>query len=897
MIWNGTGNAWKRAFSLRALHVTSVFAIALQLSCSIENDRPMADRETPVPVVPDGPLGDLAVPRHYELFMRIDPREEGFSASVAIDIDMNRGAAGIWLHGRDLEVSKISLVQNDTRSAASYEQKHPTGVSYVGFGRVVEPGPIRLEIEYAGKYDLNLSGMFKVEEQGESYVLAKSESIQARRFVIGFDEPGFKATWDVSLEIPAGYVAIANGPESNRRAAGPGLERVDFERVRPTSTFLLSLAVGPFEVIEFAPIPPNEIRSTPIPLRGIARQGKAAELEAILALTAPMLATFERALRQPYPYPKLDVVAAPAWPSGATELAAAPTYREQVILLGEDPSPGAVLRMQSIHAHELAHMWFGNLVTPPWWDDLWLKEGFATWGTPTALVAIDPDGGHDLTSALRYLGAMELDGLASARAIREPVTSNATVRSAYDSITYSKSLAMLTMVDNWFGPERFRPALGRYIAANADGAADSDAFYAEIGDATGEPRMTRVFRSFVEQNGLPLVSARLECASEPAIVLTQRRYAPPGSAIDPQRNWSIPLCVRHASGTVCEVLEAGETRIELATQSCPDWFVANAGGTGYFRVEVSAADWEALQRNWTALTPRERIMLFDSLAAQSVKEPLLAPLADAMAKQMALSGEWQAAIQPFAYWTERLRFAAPDEAVEFRRSLTVFLREQRLQPVTAATNSEQRLFQYRLQNFLATTLEDPAMQRELADALRTFLAGDAGAISSDQYFAAVYSLLQTDSDGFATIVAARRSLDDPRFEDASARALGSAAGGRVGETLEYLFSDEVGGREAYGGLMAAAGEDPLQTDVWNWFVANHDRVAAKIPAQWVGRLPAIGSGICEEELGAEWQAWMSRWVEETPSAKRSIAETGERIRLCVARKSVLAQRREASAVG
>ncbi len=890
MIWNDTGKGWKRAFSRRALHVIFLFAIALQWSCSIENDRPTPDREMPVPVVPDGPLGDLAIPRHYELFMRIDPREKGFSASVAIDVDLNREAAGIWLHGRDLEVAKIDLVHDGNRFAASYEQKHPTGVSYVGFGRLVEPGPLRLEIEYAGKYDLNLSGMFKVEEQGEAFVLAKSESIQARRFLIGFDEPGFKATWDIALEIPAGYVAIANGAESNRSAAAAGFERVEFERVRPTSTFLLSLAVGPFEVIDYAPIPPNEIRSKPIPLRGVARPGKAAELEAILLLTAPMLATFERALQQPYPYPKLDVVAAPAWPSGATELAAAPTYREQVILLGEDPSPGAVLRMQSIHAHELAHMWFGNLVTPPWWDDLWLKEGFATWGTPAALVAIDPDGGHDLTSALRYLSAMKLDSLASARAIREPVTSNATVRSAYDSITYSKSLAMLTMVDNWFGPERFRPALGRYITTYADGAADSEEFYSAIGKATGEPRMNRVFRSFVEQNGLPLVSARLECDSEPAIVMSQRRFAPPGSTIDPQRTWSIPMCVRHESGTVCEVLENAESRIALATKTCPDWFVANAGGTGYFRVEVGAGEWEDLLRNWTALMPRERIMLFDSLAAQSVKDPLLQPLADAMARQMAASGKWQVAIQPFVYWTERLRFAAPGEAAELRRSLTGFLREQRLQPVTAATNSEIRLYQYRLQDFLATRLDDPAMQRELSDALRAFVAGDSGAISSDQYFAAVYSLLQTDSDGFATIVAARRSLDDPRFEDASARALGSAAEGRVEETLEYLFSAEVGGREAYGGLMAAAGEDPLQTLVWRWFTENHDRVVAKIPAQWVGRLPAIGSSICEEKLGAEWQAWMSRWVEETPSARRSISETGERIRLCVARKSVLAKR-------
>jgi alanyl aminopeptidase len=245
----------------------------------------------------------------------------------------------------------------------------------------------------------------------------------------------------------------------DRHPVGDGLERLVFATTPPMSTYLLSLAVGPFEIAERKPILPNEFRSRPIPLRGVARSGRANDMNYVLNVTPRMVEIFEQELRRPYPFEKLDIVAAPQWPSGATELSAAITYREQLILVGDDPAPGARLSLLGVHAHEIAHMWLGNEVTPPWWDDLWLKEGFATWATPLVLTILEPEGGHGLNALETSIGAMQLDSLASTRAIREPITDNSDIRNAYDAITYSKSLGVIHMIDRYFGSDVFRPAL------------------------------------------------------------------------------------------------------------------------------------------------------------------------------------------------------------------------------------------------------------------------------------------------------------------------------------------------------------------------------------------------------------------------------------------------------
>jgi alanyl aminopeptidase len=490
---------------------------------------------------PVGRLDDLARPIAYRVDLHIDPHREDFSGAVQMDFSLQRASDHLWMHGRSLRVSDVALVLSDgIQLPVEYQQVLDTGVVRIDFGRRLDAGDMSLHIHYEADFNRSLAGLFKVEEQGDAYVLAKSESIQARNFLPGFDQPGFKAPVSLSLTIPSGQQAIANAPETARRSLANGMDRVTFAATPPMPTYLLSLAVGPFDVVDMAPIAASPYRRQPIPLRGFARRGRADDLRYILAITPQFVRIFEQALAQPYPFRKLDIIAAPQWPSGATELSAAITYREQIVLLDDSAAPGARRRLLGLHAHELAHMWFGNQVTPPWWNDLWLKEGFATWATPMVLSQFEPEAGHDLDGKLGGFVAMGLDSLASTRAIREPVLRNEDIRNAYDAITYRKTQALIHMADSYFGADDFRRALGRYVASFSGGVADAEDFYSSIAAASAEPEISTTFRQFVEQRGVPFFDISLNCSAGKAgtLVFKQSRYRPLGSTVgESNRLW------------------------------------------------------------------------------------------------------------------------------------------------------------------------------------------------------------------------------------------------------------------------------------------------------------------------------------------------------------------------
>ncbi|MFP3943674.1 MAG: M1 family metallopeptidase [Alphaproteobacteria bacterium] len=851
---------------------------------------------------PKGRLPGTARPLAYTLDMNIDPRETEFSGTVTIAIELAEPASGIWLHGNGIAVSGAVVATADgAERPAAYAQILPSGVSRVAFGETLPAGKIELTLAYSAPFDKNLAGLFRVEEQGEAYALAKSESIQARKYLPGFDEPGFKAPFTISLTVPEGYVAISNAPVESRVAAGPGLETVRFAATRPMPTYLLSLAVGPFDVVERPPLPANEFREREVPLRGIARKGRGGDLNYVLDITRDFVEIFERDLGIPYPYKKLDIIAAPQWPSGATELSAAITYREQRILVGDEPAPGTRRSLIRVHAHEIAHMWFGNLVTPPWWDDLWLKEGFATWGTPLVLGQWEPEGGHELDAVARAMGAMRRDSLASARSVREPIDTNEDIRNAYTPIPYSKGMAVIRMVENYFGVDEFRRALGRYVQAHKDGAADSARFFETIGEVTGEPVLTKTFRSFVEQPGVPVIGTALDCGgAAPVVHLSQSRYRPVGSHIGrggETYRWAVPVCLAWERdgerGRSCTILRERKAAHTLPEGACPSWLLPNAEGAGYYRWSLTPDGWDRLPANFPALEPGEALAAVDSAIAGFESGEARAAAMIAMIRKAAASPVRQVAASPLGTLERYVRILEGQGGGKLK-AFARRLYGPRLGALDTPQTEDDRLLKTELQRFLALTADDPGLRTELAARAARFIGlegeRDASALNSDEYEMALTAGVQDRGAPFLDrLIEARTTIDDPRFDAASAKAIGRAREPALAARARaYALSGEPGAREAYAILEAQMEDAKTRDAAWAWLQQNIEAVTRTIPSQWRRRLPTLADGFCETERIGELRTFFGENAALMPGHGRQLSRAIEEIELCAAFRRELA---------
>ncbi|MFN3912351.1 M1 family metallopeptidase [Hyphomonas sp.] len=833
-----------------------------------------------VRTAPPGRLSGIAVPVAYRAALDLDPRQPRFNGVVEIDIALEAAATGLWLHGDNLDVSAVSATAGGETVAATWTEVLETGVVWVGFPKRLEARKLTLKVEYSAPFNANLAGLFKVESQGKVYALAKSESIEARRFLPGFDEPGFKAVFDMSITVPEGMHAIANTPEVSRAPARPGFETLRFAPTRPLSTYLLSAAVGEFDAVAHPPLPPNAVRAGEVPLRGYTRTGKGEELVFALSLTPQIVRIFEEMLQQPYPYEKLDLIAAPQWPSGATELAGAITYRESRILKGPDAGPSFIRALKELHTHEIAHMWFGDLVTPPWWDDLWLKEGFANWSETAVLSILEPEGNHEIAAVSDSLSAMVLDSLASARAVSGPITRNEDIRNAYDAITYSKGQSVIRMVDHYLTPETFRPALGRYIARFADGQAGSEDFFNEISRATGNPAVGDIFRSFILQQGVPQVEARLSCgAGAPNLTLSQSRYKPIGSEIDPLRTWTIPVCVAWQdganSGRTCTLLSSVQSVTRIEGAICPSVIVPNAGGAGYYRFSLSPDGWQSLGGAFLGLPATEALASLDSAEA-------------AFAAGNLSGDDWLGILMPALSHPDATVLSASLRSVEtLLRQLGDHPEADDLRLRVAAALDARRDTETeaegaaRVLSFRALTLEDPAARAELRARLGPVLDG-AGGLSSDLYVPALrVAFAEGGAAAFDRILEARARLDDAVFTQAVADAIGSVRDPELAARAGQLMFEGAFGPAASQSIASSLmGNAAHREATWTRLKADFPAFLSVIASQSRRATPRLARAFCDAGRIAELDALFKAQGPDAAGHEQALAETTEYLTLC-----------------
>ncbi|MBC7975561.1 MAG: M1 family metallopeptidase, partial [Myxococcales bacterium] len=602
------------------------------------------------------------VPTGYAARLDVDPASPGFEGAIQIAGTVSERSLVIWLHARKLTVHKAVAQRPGEPDIALTATAKGTDFLELRAARPLEPGAWTLAIDYAGAFEaLSTSGVFKQTVADASYVYTQFEAVYARRGFPCFDEPDNKVPWKLTLDVPKALVAVSNTAATSEAPLEGGKKRVEFAQTKPLPSYLVAFGVGPFEIVDAG----KSRRGTPV--RIVALAHRAADATYAAKTSAKLIDLLEDWFGTPYPYDKMDMLAIPITVGfGAMENAGLITYTETLMLMDAKASKERQLRWISVAAHELAHQWFGDLVTMVYWDDIWLNEGFASWMGRKTVARFEPSWHEDQGELATRDNALDNDSLVTARKIRQPIVSQDDIFTAFDRITYDKGASILNMFERYLGAETFQRGVRDYLAAHAYGNATSADFAQAISKAAGKD-VSAAFATFLEQAGTPEITATATCeAGKTTDALAQQRYQTPGSGkASATQPWLVPVCVAYDRGgkraEACTQLEQPTGTLALDTQTCPRWVMPNVAGRGYYRNRYTAAQVTALRdQAWSQLSWTERrALLFDVSNAVSNGQLPLA-LALSIVPKMVAGGD-RYSIGAAIGLVEKLSRMVPDE--------------------------------------------------------------------------------------------------------------------------------------------------------------------------------------------------------------------------------------------
>ena len=847
--------------------------------------------------VPLGMLSRDAVPTHYRLAFTIDPAKSGFSGQTDIDVNFTKPTRTLYLHGLGLVVHKVVLKPlKGAPIAAAYKQVDKSGVALLTFASMAPAGPSTISFTYDAPYDASLAGLYKVTARGDAYAFTQFESIDARRAFPGFDEPGFKTPFDISVTAPTADKVIANTAVAGDTGAGNGMMRWTFETTKPLPTYLVALAVGPLDIVDMGDIPANQWRDHPLHLRGIAAKGMGPKLQYALSLTPGVITALENYYQLPYPFQKVDILAVPDFAAGAMENAGAVTFREQLLLMDANAPMDQKLSSLDVQAHELAHQWFGDFVTPAWWDNIWLNESFATWmsGKISNMVRPDQEFGRE---ALRdNLNVMRLDELPSARQIHNPVSGPDDIDNAFDDITYSKGAATLAMFESYVGPDAWQKGIHAYLVKFGYKNATAQDFITTIATETGHPEIVDAFSNFIDQPGIPLLKHVMNCGPAGAVAnVTESVYAPVGIT-EPDRTWKVPMCLTADGAKACQLVTPPSTQV-LIGNKCPKSVFPNAEGAGYYRFTGDEKDWAAWIKLAPTLDPADQVTLAYNLNAAVRAGTAQASDYFALIKALAPIAQWDV-----FYSDGRNSFSVTDSLHDMRVTGVVgdlaayqaFIRRTfnpRLKTLGLAAKPGEPVANALLRESLVQLLveegRDPALIAQLSKAAQTYVTSggkDMGGIAPEILREAMRAGVYAQGAPFAKqLLDAMKASNDEFFIQS---VIFAVAGAQDDESLNALLaavpSIRTGDlRYVFRGLQR---EEKGQPVLWSWFKANFTAMEARVSPQGMGEAPSFFQYGCDAAAKSELDGFFGPKTGELQGTTRTLKENDDRIDRCIAFK-------------
>jgi alanyl aminopeptidase len=832
---------------------------------------------------------DGATPVRYRLDLTPISDQDTFAGTVEIDLRFAKSTPLLWLNAQKLTVKEATLTVGGEKIDA---KAIATPEDYVGFSfaHPVGPGEATLRVSYQGEISRKDGrGVFQRKDGGQWYVYTQFEETDARRAFPCFDEPGYKVPWQLTLHVKKGQQAISNTPTISETGTGDGMVTVKFAETKPLPSYLVAFSVGDFEFVDAAKAGKNHI-----PVRIVVPQGRAAEAKYAAETTPAIVGLLEKYFGIAYPYDKLDQVAVPLF-GGAMENAGQVTYGVAIILAkpGQD-TPQWQREWVWVAAHELAHQWSGDLVTTAWWDDIWLNEGFANWIADKIVFEYHPEWGWSVGVVNSTQGAMDNDGLVSARQVRQPIESADDIANAFDSITYDKGDALLSMFEAYIGPERFRERVRTYLEKYSYKNATSADFLAAV--AGNDPAIAPAFSTFLDQPGVPLISVKLDCGEKAVKVeLSQQRFLPLGSPGAAPQVWKLPVCLRYPAGAreerECVLLEQPVREVTLAqARSCPAWVEANADADGYYRVLYDRGLLgNLLKDDARVLSGREKVALIGDLSALTTSGKLPLGTALALVPDLARDSSRRVVVKTMDVTTDPKGNLVPSDLVSQHRRYLEDLYGQRARELgwkaKPGESEDDRLLRPQLLDVVANQAQDSELIAQ-AKSLALAWLDDPKAVPPDM----LASVLDTaarhgDQALFDRLRAAAKQEKDENIQQNLLHALGLFPQPEITQkALSILLSEEFQPQQSIT-ILAAAHNLPGSRELGYDFVKqNWDALIARFPADWGAFLPFVADNFCDAQHRHDAEAFFEGRSTKYKGGPRTLAEMLEGIDVCVAYK-------------
>ncbi|MHB1488219.1 MAG: M1 family metallopeptidase [Acidimicrobiales bacterium] len=845
-------------------------------------------------------------PIRYELILSPDLGQASFSGSERIEVNVVAEVSRIVLNAAELDITSARLVPGVAGTEGAGAEAVGATVSYdeaeeqaiVHLGSPAAPGRWYLELEFSGILNDKLRGFYRstfTDDAGREHVIATTqfEPTDARRAFPCWDEPDRKAVFSITVDMDADLEAISNyGPESETEL-GDGRRRIRFADTMVMSTYLVALIVGPLRAS-------RTVDAGGVPLRIVHVPGKEHLVDFALDIGAHALAFFTEWFGIAYPADKLDLIALPDFAAGAMENLGAVTFREQVLLIDPDAASRRELeRVADVVAHEIAHMWFGDLVTMKWWNGLWLNEAFATFMEMLCVDDFRPAWERWVSFGLSRGTAMGIDGLSSTRAIEYQVGRPSEVEGMFDALTYEKGAAVLRMLERYLGAEAFRDGIRAYIAAHAYANAETTDLWDAIEAATGQPARATM-DTWIFQGGHPLVTVSVGPAPKAAspdapgsgpaqVVLEQTpfRYGAerPNSAIG--SSWQVPVLLKaQVAGRAEEHrLLLGDTPTPIELSGPADWVVVNAGGHGFYRVAYQGELLGALTSHLGDLGPLERFNLVaDSWATTMAGRTGLGGFLDIVGHlgQETDANVWSVVIGALKF-LDRICAGSDRDALSRLARDVLGPQLDRLGWEPSATEAETvPTLRSALVEALGTVGADPAVRRRAAE-LHADLVADGKALDPD-LAGAIVSVVASNGGGeeYESFLARYRKPTTPQEETRYLYALaGFTDQALVARTLD-LSIGEVRSQNAGFLIQALLANPEGGPAAWAFVKENFDLLMERLPHNAVPRMLEGISALCRPGLNLTADIKTFLAGHPIPSGRKSLDQTLERLDINVA---------------